>query len=225
MSSKWVGQDPCPIQNKVLPDFWHKQSSSCHLGSKLAATSPGQGFLIKRTWTNKEITSQLKNWFPEVFEWYNQTYKDLQFLEMYKPDGDVLATHSLKERQGSQVQRLYLTFTLQITEKLILLWKRDADEEMDWELAAILRNSKVQMTKDLERLRSPQHEVIELLSSDPSNEETSNAEDKVVKKSKGKGKAVEPPQKKYKILSPAPGMITMPSTPVQFGGCFILLEA
>ncbi|KAF9439460.1 hypothetical protein P691DRAFT_786558, partial [Macrolepiota fuliginosa MF-IS2] len=99
------------------------------------------------------------------------------------------------------------------------------DEEMDWKLKAILRSLKAQVTEDLERLRSSKHEVIELLSSDLSNGETRNMEDRVVKKSKGKGKAVEPPQKKHKILSPAPGTITIPPTPVQFGGHSLFLEA
>ncbi|KAF9440081.1 hypothetical protein P691DRAFT_783437 [Macrolepiota fuliginosa MF-IS2] len=192
------------IQNKVPPGFWNKQGSFCHL---------------------------------------ERTYKDLQFLEMHEPDGNVLATHGLKERQGGQVQRLY--FSSSYLADNYLLWRgvtanvtpRDistdlklsdnsqgVDEEMDWEL----------VTEDPERPRSPKHEVIELLSPDPSNGETSNVEDKVVKKLKGKGEIVELPQRKCKILNgftnpshlgPAPGMITMPLTPVWFGGHSLLLEA
>ncbi|KAF9440223.1 hypothetical protein P691DRAFT_768091 [Macrolepiota fuliginosa MF-IS2] len=162
-------------------------------------------------WTNNQVTVQFASWFPDAFAWYKENihlhtteclwclvvawqskFQVQHFTNMDHPSGTKVVEYGLKPKIGCDSQQLFISFTAQIPEELVLHWKgvqtitldmispsdlevSDADSPiLNWDF---LTNNK-------------KREIVEL-SSDSSDTEEYHG--------KGKGKAPPPPQKKHRL--------------------------
>ncbi|KAF9442209.1 hypothetical protein P691DRAFT_789933 [Macrolepiota fuliginosa MF-IS2] len=201
---------PKPTLNHWV--IYHKTMQiniDCLVEVKLVVrASEDQELVINKKWTNNQVTAQFTSWFLDAFAWYKENIhlyitesKQVSSTALYKhehPNSTKVVKYSLKPKIGCDSQQLFISFTVQISEELVLWWKDlevlDADSPiLNWDF---LTNNK-------------KHEIVEM---------SSNSSDAEEYHGKGKGKALPPPQKRHRLNNATPPVptaapATAPSTP------------